>query len=371
MLSHQSTTNTPMIQLQPSTHTWTLKYPPKIQLFLWKAINEGLPTFTLLHKIHLTTSDLCPRCNLAPETAEHILLTCRFANETWDLLFHLHETEPSFLHQRPQPLNPSITVNQLLQLKQSKDATTSFCFTLWTLWLARNDPIYGRKHKPPSDIVKLENHMHQEYNWANSVLPSPLRGMTATTQDTTSHRMTRTIQDGWRPPETHWIKINTDDAARGHPGSIGGGFICRDSATSVIVAMDQPLGITTTLLAETWALLMALRTVTLYQWTKIYIETDSQTLFHFITQRAEPPWYLRDMIAEITNRLEAIPHHQILHNYREANQAADALANHSADNNQQGVLQTKIWKHTVPNFLKENVLNDTRGATFPRVIPFY
>lgn len=85
---------------------------------------------------------------------------------------------------------------------------------------------------------------------------------------------------------------------------------------------------------------------------------------------AEPPWYLGDMITEIIKRVAEIPQHTILHTYREANQVADTLSNHAADNSQEGVLQTKIWEHMVPGFLEQTVLNDTRGITFPRVISF-
>lgn len=65
-----------------------------------------------------------------------------------------------------------------------------------------------------------------------------------------------------------------------------------------------------------------------------------------------------DMIREIKRRLEAIPQYKIHHNYMETNQEADALANHAANNSQQGAFQPHIWKYFVPYFLKQFVLND-------------
>ena len=51
---------------------WSLPCPKKIQVFLWKALRNCLPTKTFLAFGRLHVDSLCPRCH-SPETTIHIL----------------------------------------------------------------------------------------------------------------------------------------------------------------------------------------------------------------------------------------------------------------------------------------------------------
>lgn len=175
-----------------------------------------------------------------------------------------------------------------------------------------------------------------------------------------------TILVGWSAPNTNWIKINTDGAARGHPGFAGVGFVCRDSDARTIIALAQPLGITTALTAETWAFLLASRTTTERQWPRILFETDSENLMRLITTTTTPPWYIAEMIKEIKNRLRQIPQVVVQHNYREGNQAADGLANHATDGSQTGNYSTKIWDQAISSFISHILFQDYVGTKYPR-----
>ncbi|RZC83584.1 hypothetical protein C5167_046370 [Papaver somniferum] len=95
-----------------------------------------------------------------------------------------------------------------------------------------------------------------------------------------------TVLINWQPLQQHWIKINSDGAARGNPG------------TAVLMAMATPLEITSAITAETWRLLLATRLEKQQLWPK-----------------------------EIRSLMESIPQTKITHDYREANLAADKLAN--------------------------------------------
>ena len=61
---------------------WSLPCPKKIQIFLWKAIRNRLPTKTFLAFGRQHVDSFYPRCQ-SLETAIHILQDCPWAREIW------------------------------------------------------------------------------------------------------------------------------------------------------------------------------------------------------------------------------------------------------------------------------------------------
>ena len=61
---------------------WKLQCPKKIQLFLWKAMHNWIPTRQYLAFSCLNINEQCPRCN-NPETTIHILRDFPWAKEVW------------------------------------------------------------------------------------------------------------------------------------------------------------------------------------------------------------------------------------------------------------------------------------------------
>lgn len=66
-----------------------------------------------------------------------------------------------------------------------------------------------------------------------------------------------------QPPPQDWLKINTDATIKGYPGPTGAGIICRNHMRQIIQAIAAPIGITTTIHAETCGLLLAARLATM------------------------------------------------------------------------------------------------------------
>uniref|UniRef100_A0A7N2RFE3 Reverse transcriptase zinc-binding domain-containing protein n=1 Tax=Quercus lobata TaxID=97700 RepID=A0A7N2RFE3_QUELO len=64
---------------------WDLKVPPKVRMFLWRAVSTGLPTRDKLHQRRVNVDTQCEFCFHNTETVHHILRECPFAQNVWAL----------------------------------------------------------------------------------------------------------------------------------------------------------------------------------------------------------------------------------------------------------------------------------------------
>lgn len=67
-------------------HIWKVRAPPKINLFLWRVAHDRLMTNMERARRGITDSDLCPRCQQAPEFVMHLLRDCEASLELWERL---------------------------------------------------------------------------------------------------------------------------------------------------------------------------------------------------------------------------------------------------------------------------------------------
>lgn len=65
---------------------WSLNILEKIKLFLWKCLQNSLPTNAQLYRKVREVTPLCTMCHTKTETNEHLLFHCPFAKEIWNLL---------------------------------------------------------------------------------------------------------------------------------------------------------------------------------------------------------------------------------------------------------------------------------------------
>lgn len=116
---------------------WNLNCPPKIRLFIWKAILEGLPTFNTLEHRHITHTSTSPQCNSALETASHILFQCAVASQVWHIITdQIHQANiptPSNQTNNPRNQKPN-SIKTTLGDNISHSTKTIYGFTMWHLW---------------------------------------------------------------------------------------------------------------------------------------------------------------------------------------------------------------------------------------------
>lgn len=55
---------------------WSSKIQPKVKLFGWKSMHNGVPVRVNLARRGMQVDQVCPRCGEAAETLEHMLIQC-------------------------------------------------------------------------------------------------------------------------------------------------------------------------------------------------------------------------------------------------------------------------------------------------------
>ena len=58
---------------------WSVKVPSKVNVFIWKIVNNGLPTLVNKKHRHLEQQDICQLCGTQAEDAYHAVIRCPHA----------------------------------------------------------------------------------------------------------------------------------------------------------------------------------------------------------------------------------------------------------------------------------------------------
>ncbi|XP_071916259.1 uncharacterized protein [Coffea arabica] len=126
----------------------------------------------------------------------------------------------------------------------------------------------------------------------------------------------------------------------GNPGTGGGGGVLRDSSGRSLFAFSAYLGETTSLHAETSALLIGLRECVQRGFGNVGIQLDSLVLVGVLQKTFQCPWHIRKEVWQIWQLLGDSP--RIAHCYREANKVADILSNVGVTHPGQ---QVRVYEH--------------------------
>ena len=123
---------------------WALTCPKKIQMFLWKAMRDRLPTRTFLTLGRSHLNEQCPRCH-HPETTIHILRDCPWAKEVWSQSLGILPVSFFQLYLR-EWLQSSATADITI-LNLQLTWSIYFPFHCWNLWLAKNERIFRQQSR--------------------------------------------------------------------------------------------------------------------------------------------------------------------------------------------------------------------------------
>jgi ribonuclease HI len=159
----------------------------------------------------------------------------------------------------------------------------------------------------------------------------------------------------WHPPIISWIKCNTDGASSGNPGTTSCGGVFRNHFSDFVFAFAEPLGVQTSLFAETCGVLRAIEVAYENNWHNLWIETDSTSVVAaFTNPKKLVAWSLRNRWKNVKFMLSQM-NYIITHTYREANTVADHLANMGLS-----LFSYTAWS-LAPSFISEDMARNKLG----------
>jgi ribonuclease HI len=160
----------------------------------------------------------------------------------------------------------------------------------------------------------------------------------------------------WQPPVLNWIKCNIDGASIGNPGPSSCGGIFRDHEANFIYAFADPLGISTSFVAEMCGAMRAIEMAFQKNWMHLWLESDSSLVVAAFNNPEKPvAWQLRNRWRNVMFMFRQM-NCVVTHIYREGNQVADSLANHGLTIN-----SLAFWQDS-PLFISDCVNRNKLGV---------
>ncbi|MFS7997684.1 putative RNA-directed DNA polymerase [Helianthus anomalus] len=132
---------------------WNNWVPKKVVVVAWRAHKERLPTRTALHKRGIPVQNLeCVLCREYAETADHLLVSCGFAQTIWQVVCQWCKMEPMIAFSIQDILDAHKFFGGSIKRKKAFHAVC--LVTLWNIWISRNELMFEGRAKTVAAIVE-------------------------------------------------------------------------------------------------------------------------------------------------------------------------------------------------------------------------
>ncbi|KAL9437050.1 hypothetical protein AB3S75_022984 [Citrus x aurantiifolia] len=328
---------------------WSWKGPQSIRLFLWQIMHGKLKTHDELARRHIHAPLECDRCGGAVEDILHALRDCSCIIQVWRKLVPKANHNSFF----SSTLRDWIAGNLQNKWKITSSLPWDCIFgvAVWRLWFWRNHFLFEGKLMDSSTIyMDVMARASEIYRVNNSIISQqPQR---------------KEIFIRWMPPPWPWCKLNTDGLCK-NGWEAGAGGVLRDSVDHWISGFCMRIGESSVLMAELWGLFQGLTLAWDVGIKRLLVEVDSLGVTQMISKQAVVPNVFHALIVAIRDLLSRNWQTSISHVYREANSAADFMANmaHSAP------LGLHVFSNPLVG-IYSIMSQDLFGVTQPRFVPF-
>ena len=284
-------------------------------------ISDGLPTTERLAKKEIHVPQACHLCQNASEDLCHIFMECPITKK-----FILNTCQKTA--DKIERIDTSNRQMEEIMEKVAKclerEEWTTLCTIWWCTWHHRNKIVFNDQSSTIDQHVELTTQNHIK-NWEASKKIEKEHD-----DETEEHKKQTRIQKRerhlkWDPPTRNWTKCNMDESVK-EDGSATWGCIFRNENAQVLhIAAGSGKDISP-IVAETWALRLAITEATRLGIDYILLESDSTIVTDAISGVGRCPWEIDMMISDIQREVQHFRGIHIRHIYREANGAADSIA---------------------------------------------
>nr|GEY72661.1 RNA-directed DNA polymerase, eukaryota [Tanacetum cinerariifolium] len=144
---------------------WNRFVPRKVNVFIWRALRDRLPTRWNLSRRGVEIASItCPICDNEIDTSYHTLWVYSLATSLWIRVFKWLEFNPPVIPN----LRGIFTWIEELHISSNKKAITEVVCSvvLWALWNFRNDMIFGDIH--PKCSILYNKVVDFSFRWYSS-----------------------------------------------------------------------------------------------------------------------------------------------------------------------------------------------------------
>ncbi|KAJ0700669.1 putative RNA-directed DNA polymerase [Helianthus annuus] len=142
------------LNVPPSMFCWNNWVTSKCTTFVWRAVDEKIPTLLALRNRGMNFPNVtCKTCGAGDESAHHILIECNFAKRVWEMIskwLRIPMVNPE--------LNLKETLAEIIEVQRSRNIRklihAAVIQTLWMLWKTRNERVFSGRQGVVQTIVE-------------------------------------------------------------------------------------------------------------------------------------------------------------------------------------------------------------------------
>ncbi|XP_021865721.2 uncharacterized protein [Spinacia oleracea] len=212
----------------------------------------------------------------------------------------------------------------------------------WSVWNERNRVIHGREARLPAEVVAATS--------------SLLVAFTQVREECTVRRgeIRRAREEAkWRPPDDNVLKLNVDGATY-KEGGVGMRVIIRDNGGTIVRAVCQQVRQSWDAnVTEAKSIILGLKMALQCNASKVVVECDYLQVVELINRRKFDGSYFGMLSREINAISSSFDVILFCHVYREANLAADVMAQLSPLE-----YSTRVWVGSCPSVVEDVIASD-------------
>ena len=217
---------------------WKVKILPRIQSFVWLCLHNSIGVKDCLLTRGIVLENSCPLCHSTNESILHALRDCEVVKLIWSQL-GVHDVDNIFFERDIQEWLKINSTNKKPTGQLLIPWSIQFLFAVWLIWKRRNHLVFRSLGPNPHLAKEIVQRAFEYYFYA-----APAKELVV--------KIVRPIR--WSKPIAGWLKLNTDGSSLGNPGLAGGGGLIRNEEGGWVAGFARKIGITTSFLAELWAL---------------------------------------------------------------------------------------------------------------------
>ncbi|GJY23073.1 RNA-directed DNA polymerase, eukaryota [Tanacetum coccineum] len=144
---------------------WIRVVPIKVNTFAWKVMTNSLPTrFNISRRGIDIDSISCGNCDLGVETSNHLFFTCDMAKQITRLIMRWWDVPELEIDSYTDWRNWIVNVRMPSKNKDMFEGV--FYVMWWTLWIFRNNKIFG--DKIPSKAMLFDDVICKSFHWCRA-----------------------------------------------------------------------------------------------------------------------------------------------------------------------------------------------------------